>query len=111
MAGGEVTNLVFVSSQNGKAVKLEEELRKLARSSRSEPGSLIYEVHQSASDRSEFFLYGIWRSQEDLEAHMKAGAIQEFLGSASELVDGALNFRLFAPIDVVRIRPRDSHSV
>ena len=46
MASGEVTNLVFVSSQNGKAVKLEEDLRKLARSSRSEPKLKGYEVLQ-----------------------------------------------------------------
>ena len=109
MTSGEVTNLVFVSSQTGKAVELEQELRKLARSSRSEPGNLIYEVHRSESDRNEYFLYGIWRSQEDLEAHMKAGAMQAFLGVESELVNGALNFRLFTPVDTVRIGSRDPH--
>ncbi len=102
MTSGAVTNLVFLRAQAGKAAELEEVLKQLARESRNEPGNIVYELHQSASDGDEYFLYGIWRSQKDLEAHMKAAGIQAFLEKESEIVNGALNLRLFTPVDIVR---------
>lgn len=91
-----------------KAAQLEEALGNLAQESRNEPGSLIYEVHRSASDRDEYFLYQIWRSQTDLEAHMKAVAMLAFLGKEPELVNGAVNLCLFTPVDIIRILARKS---
>ena len=55
------------------------------------------------ADANEYCLYEIWRGQADLDAHMKAAAIQSFLGESIELIDGALNLRLFTPLGVVRI--------
>lgn len=103
MTSGIVTNLVFVRAQTGKAGALEDALRKLAQEARKEPGSLVYEVHNSTSDSDEYCVYGIWRNQTDLDMHMKAVATQDFLGTVPELVDGALNLRLFTPVDVVRV--------
>ncbi len=103
MTSGIVTNLVFVRAQTSKAGALEDALRKLAQEAREEPGSLVYEVHHSTSDNDEYCVYGIWRNQADLDMHMKAAAIQVFLGKVPELVNGALNLRLFTPVDVVRI--------
>jgi quinol monooxygenase YgiN len=103
MTDGMVTNLVFVRARSGKARKLEEALRELAQKARDEQGSFVYEVHHSMADANEYCLYGIWRSRADLDAHMKAAAIQSFLGESTELIDGALNLRLFTPLDVVRI--------
>jgi quinol monooxygenase YgiN len=103
MASGIVTNLVFVRAKTGKSGKLEEALRKLAKGARDEPGSLVYEVHHSTSDNDEYCMYGIWRSQSDLDAHMKAAASQEFLEKVPELLNGGLNLRLFSPVDALRI--------
>ena len=103
MTSGPVTNFVFLRAPAGKEVKLEDALKLLARESRNEPGNIVYEVHQSASDNSEYFLYGIWRSKEDLEAHMKAAAIQAFLERDSKMTNGALNLRLFTLVDIVRM--------
>ena len=105
MPGGIVTNLVFLRAQAGEAAKLEQALRELAQESRDEPGNLVYEVHRSASDSDEYLLYGIWRSQTDLEAHMNAAAIQAFLGKEPEIINGAFNLRLFTPVDTDRIKP------
>lgn len=103
MMSGVVTNLIFVRAQTGKAAKLEEALKELAHQARDETGILIYEVHRSVSDSDEYLLYGIWQSQADLEMHLKAPAIQTFLGKQPGLVNGAFNLRLFTPVDVDRI--------
>ena len=103
MTSGIVTNLVFVRAQTGKAGQLEEALRKMAQDARKEPGSLVYEVHHSTSDSDEYCVYGIWRNQTDLDMHMKAAAVQDFLTKVPELVNGALNLRLFTPVDVARV--------
>ena len=102
MTSGPVTNLVFLRAPAGKEVKLEEALKQLAQESRNEPGNIVYEVHQSVSDHGDYFLYGIWRNREDLEAHMKAAAFQAFLERDSKMSNGALNLRLFRPVDTVR---------
>ena len=98
-----VTNLVFLRAQTGEAKSLEQGLRDLAQESRKEPGSLVYEVHHSKSDPGEYLIYQIWRSQADLDAHMKTGAIQAFLGKVPVLVTDGFNLRLFTPVDIVRI--------
>ncbi len=103
MTSGIVTNLVFVRAQAGKAAKLEEALKELALKARQEAGSLVYEVHQSASEPDEYLVYEMWRSKADLDAHMIAAAVQAFLGQVPEFVDGASNLRLFTPVDIVRI--------
>jgi quinol monooxygenase YgiN len=83
-------------------MRLEETLRELARETRNEPGSLVYEVHRSASERDEYLVYEIWRSQAHLDAHMKGAALEAFLQKVTELVNGAYNLRLFEPVDIAR---------
>lgn len=103
MADERVTNLAFVRAQAGKSESLQEALRELATGTRKEPGSLIYEVHRSGSDAGQFFVYEIWNSQSDLDAHLKGAAIAAFVAHVPEFVDGDVDMRTFTPVDVVRI--------
>jgi quinol monooxygenase YgiN len=103
MTSGLVTNLVFVRAETGKAAELEGALRELAQQARGEPGNLVYEVHRSASESDEYLVFGIWRTRADLEAYIKAPAIHAFFREVPKFVDGAINLRLFRPVDIVRV--------
>lgn len=103
MTGKIVTNLVFLRAQAGRDAKLAEALKELAQKARNEPGNLVYEVQHSMSERDEYLIYGIWRSQTELEAHMNAAGIKAFLEEVSGLTKDALELLLFTPLDIARI--------
>lgn len=100
IASGIVTNLVFVRAHAGKAVELEGALKKMAQQAHKEPGNLAYELHYSASERDEYLVFGIGRIRADLEAYINAPAVQAFFREVPQFVDGAVNLRLFHPVDV-----------
>jgi quinol monooxygenase YgiN len=100
MASGIVTNLVFVRAHAGKAVELEGALKKMAQQAHREPGNVAYELHHSASELEEYLVFAIWRSRADLEAYINAPVVQTFFREVPQFVDGAVNLRLFHPVDV-----------
>lgn len=103
MEPGNLTNLAVVNALPGKGDKLEEALKEVAKQTRQEPGSLVYEVHRSKADENQFLVYELWRSQADLDTHMKAAAITAFVAKVPELVDGGVDMRQFTPVDLVRL--------
>ncbi len=102
MSQGNITNLAFIRAKPGKTDSLINALKELAKGTREEPGSLVYEVHRSKSDSDQFFVYEIWNSQAYLDAHMKGLGIQSFISKVGELVSGDLDLRAYLPVDVVR---------
>jgi quinol monooxygenase YgiN len=67
----------FLHAKPERYDELKSELLTLARASREEPGNLIYNVHQEKD--STFFIYEVWRSQEDFDRHVKLPHVQEFM--------------------------------
>ncbi|WP_406288028.1 putative quinol monooxygenase [Streptomyces sp. NBC_00209] len=53
---------------------------------RSEPGNLAYHLHEQEDGR--FFLYEVWRSQEDLDRHNALPALRAFLDNLSTFLEG-----------------------
>lgn len=95
-----VTNVVFLRAQTDKAGKLEEALREVVQGTREEPGCLVFDLHRSPSDKHQFLIFEIWNNKTDLEAHLRAALLQDFLGKATELIDGTPDMHLFEPLDV-----------
>lgn len=62
---------------------------------RAEPGCINYDFHVDAADPCVFVFYENWRSDADLEAHMKMPHLQPLLSQADRL--------LAEPVDVRRL--------
>lgn len=56
----------------------------LARESRKEPGTIRYEFYQHKDDPTVFLLFGIWGSEADWQAHVKADAHEKHVASLPE---------------------------
>ncbi|MCX5375883.1 putative quinol monooxygenase [Streptomyces sp. NBC_00091] len=54
---------------------------------RQEPGNLQYNLHEHEDGR--FFLYEVWRSQEDLDRHNATPPLRAFLENLSTFLEGA----------------------
>lgn len=53
---------------------------------RAEPGCLNYDFHVEASDPCSFVFYENWRSQTDLDAHMKMPHLAPLFSQAERLL-------------------------
>jgi quinol monooxygenase YgiN len=62
---------------------------------RAEPGCINYDFHVDAADPCVFVFYENWRSDADLEEHMKMPHLQPILSQADRL--------LAEPVDVRRL--------
>ncbi|GAA2120712.1 hypothetical protein GCM10009727_05630 [Actinomadura napierensis] len=54
---------------------------------RKEDGNLEYHLHEQPDGR--FFLYEVWRSQEDLDRHNEYPPLREFLDNILEYLEEA----------------------
>ncbi|MCP2257383.1 Antibiotic biosynthesis monooxygenase [Streptoalloteichus tenebrarius] len=59
----------------------------LVEPSRGHEGSLEYHLHEQEDGR--FFLYEVWRSQEDLDRHNATELLRDFMKELTRHVDGA----------------------
>lgn len=62
---------------------------------RDEPGCINYDFHVDAADPCVFVFYENWKSQADLDAHMKMPHLKPLLGQIDRL--------LAKPIDIRRL--------
>ncbi|MFI1578850.1 putative quinol monooxygenase [Embleya sp. NPDC020630] len=62
-------------------------LSSLVEPTRQEPGNLQYHLHEHEDGR--FFLYEVWRSQEDLDQHNALPSLRAFLDNLSTYLEEA----------------------
>ncbi|SHG22849.1 Quinol monooxygenase YgiN [Kaistia soli DSM 19436] len=60
---------------------------------RAEPGCINYDFHVDAADPCVFIFYENWRSDLDLEAHMKMPHLQPLLTQVDNLLAGPVDVR------------------
>lgn len=77
----------FLTPKPGRAGELRELLMDLVEPSRGHEGSLQYHLHEQEDGR--FFLYEVWRSQEDLDRHNATPLLRAFMDGLPEHVEGA----------------------
>lgn len=85
-----VTVLAIIKVKPGSESEARALLSSIVPDTLQEPGCLAYDLHQSATDPTEFLFYERWTSDKALEAHSTSSAphrvkLREHLGS---LVDG-----------------------
>ncbi|MFD5317826.1 putative quinol monooxygenase [Streptomyces sp. NPDC127098] len=76
----------FLTPRPGHADELRALLLDLVEPSRGHEGSLQYHLHEQEDGR--FFLYEVWRSQEDLDRHNATPLLRAFLAAVSEHLEG-----------------------
>ncbi|RKN39558.1 putative quinol monooxygenase [Streptomyces hoynatensis] len=76
----------FLTPRPGHAAALRKLLLDLVEPSRGHEGSLQYHLHEEEDGR--FFLYEVWRSQEDLDRHQATPTLRAFLAELPEHLDG-----------------------
>jgi len=82
-----IVNIVAVmKSKKGKSIDLRNALLSLVKPTRKEEGFISYDVHESKD--STLFLYEKWRSQEDLNLHLKKPYIKDFVRKLDTLLQG-----------------------
>jgi quinol monooxygenase YgiN len=82
----KVNIMAIMHPKKGQEKRLITVLRSFIKSTRSEEGCLVYNVHQTKD--GVVFLYEVWRSQNDLEAHLKKPYIVDFVNKISDFIEG-----------------------
>lgn len=96
----QFTNIAFIRARSGKTEVLGQQLMSLIATSRHEPGCLAYTVHQGRDEPNEWFIHEVWRSPEDLAAHLERPYVKAFLAQLPALMDGEIDMRAFQLIDL-----------
>ena len=74
MSTNQVVVLAALKVKSGVEDHAREVLRRVLSATRQEVGCLTYDLHQSATDPTEFMFYEAWESQEALDAHATSTA-------------------------------------
>jgi len=86
MADKKVTVVARIKTKAGMEEKVRQELVSLQVPTRSEPGCINYDIHQSVDDKSLFLLYENWASKDDLDKHFEMPYLKAWREKAKDLV-------------------------
>ncbi|MCK5552115.1 MAG: antibiotic biosynthesis monooxygenase [Deltaproteobacteria bacterium] len=86
MADKKVTVVARIKTKAGMEEKVKQELLSLQVPTRSEPGCINYDIHQSVDDKSLFLLYENWASKDDLDKHFEMTYLKAWREKAKDLV-------------------------
>ncbi len=80
-----LTVVARVQAKPEKVAEVREALIGLVAPTQSEPGCVTYVLHESTEDPALFVFYETWKSQEDLDKHLKMPYLQAILTRVDEL--------------------------
>jgi quinol monooxygenase YgiN len=78
-----------LKAKSGEEQKMEEALRGLVAKVEAEEGTLVYTLHRSQKDPTQFLFYEKYTDAEALKAHSETSYFKETFGVLQNLVDGA----------------------
>jgi quinol monooxygenase YgiN len=87
---GPYTHLGFATAKPGCEDQVEALILGLVEPLRAEAGSIEFHVHRDRADRSQFVIYEMYRSKQDLEKHLTEPYVQDFVRAIQPLVQGPL---------------------
>ncbi|WP_439664322.1 putative quinol monooxygenase [Lentzea sp. HUAS TT2] len=102
---GPYTHLGFATAKAGHEDEVEALILGLVEPLRAEEGSIEFHVHRDRADRSQFVIYEMFRSKQDLEKHLAEPYVHEFRRAIQPLVDGPLRqqfLRMSSDLPAVR---------
>jgi quinol monooxygenase YgiN len=98
MAEFMVVLAVTWKANPGKEADVAAIFRKLEASSRTEPGCLMYVVHQHRTEPGRFFIYEQYVDDDALAAHRKSHHFQEYAVRALSGIGERLEGELYTPL-------------
>jgi quinol monooxygenase YgiN len=90
----------FARAKAGKEKELEDLIKSIIPSVRSEQGYEQYWVHMTKEEAGAFAFYERWSSGEDILRHVQQPFMQDYFGKLPELVEGDLEAHWIWPLDV-----------
>ncbi|SRR5690606_9899887 len=78
----------FLRPKKGYEDELRKSLLSLVQPTRSEEENLVFNVHEEKD--GSFFLYEVWRSQEDLDKHWQKDYLKDFMNKVENLIDSKI---------------------
>jgi quinol monooxygenase YgiN len=76
--------VAVITAKAGSETLVGDALRALVQPVRSEQGCVAYDLFVSATDPATFVAIETWRSQDDLDAHLKSPHVQQALEAAGD---------------------------
>ena len=98
MPNKSVTVVARFRAKEGKEEMVRQELTALIAPTRSEPGCVMYSLHQCTDNRSLFMVYESWASKNDLDDHLKKPYLKAFLKKTNELLAEPVEITLWEQI-------------
>jgi quinol monooxygenase YgiN len=81
-----LTVIATLEAKSGKEIELERELFALTQTTLEEEGCINYDLLRSLEAPGKFVFYENWASQEDLDRHLAADHMKDFLSKAKGLL-------------------------
>jgi quinol monooxygenase YgiN len=81
-----VTAVAIAKAKPGQEDELGRRMADLIAPTLAEPGCINYDLHRSNSDPGTWMFYENWRTQADLDAHMKTAHFTAFFAKADEVL-------------------------
>jgi quinol monooxygenase YgiN len=78
-----------IKAKSGEEGKMEEALRGMVAKVEAEEGTLMYSLHRSHKDPTQFLFYEKYTDAEALKAHSETPYFKEMFGVLQPLIDGA----------------------
>jgi quinol monooxygenase YgiN len=95
MAEDKVTVIARIRAKADRAQRVKEELLKLLAPTRAENGCINFDMHQGATDHTQFLFHENWTSEAALKAHFETPHIKNWLRVAEDLLAEPLEVTLW----------------
>lgn len=86
MAQEKVTVVATFKAKPGMEDAVQQAIEAVVAPTRSEPGCINYDLHQSTEDPAVFMLYENWTSKKDLDEHLAMPYLKDLVGKTEELL-------------------------
>ena len=87
MSDKKVTVVARIKAKVGMEEQVRQRVMSLMGPTRSEPGCINYDLHQSVDDKSLFLLYENWVSKDDLDKHLEMPYLKAWREEAKDLLE------------------------
>jgi quinol monooxygenase YgiN len=98
MSVADLEVVAILKAKDGQADRLQAALQAFVGPTREEPGCLSYELFESGAAAGTFITVERWRSQQDVDSHLKAPHMSQFYDAAGDTLDGPVDIHPLNPL-------------
>ena len=99
MDGGKLTVMALIRAKSEKEEIVKQGLLALLEPTRKEAGCINYDLHQSVGTPGLFMFYENWKSNKDLDEHLKMPYMKDFMRKGREILAGPPEVTLWEMIE------------